>query len=293
MTTETVEPRMYLRVTAEDGETTADYRFLENNIGFGKSVTSGTTSYAALVNGKYDDTVYLDGLSLTKELIIDLNAVYHVGYLKLYPANADCTYALSLSRDGKTYVPTAVTSTSSSEYTTLSAGDKNARYLKLAVTSSSNRLTLSEIEVYGWRFAGSAYAVDETKRIIVTDSAGEQLADSTFLQALDISGNCTYEIVRSSSVFYISDGDTLKITDDLGKVTLYTICTDADCSNRHSTNVALSKPVTASDPGQSGRLMSYINDGVIGTTRRRTALAGAKLLLSADARHRFGGLLQH
>lgn len=266
MTTETVEPRMYLRVTAEDGETTADYRFLENNIGFGKSVTSGTTSYAALVNGKYDDTVYLDGLSLTKELIIDLNAVYHVGYLKLYPANADCTYALSLSRDGKTYVPTAVTSTSSSEYTTLSAGDKNARYLKLAVTSSSNRLTLSEIEVYGWRFAGSAYAVDETKRIIVTDSAGEQLADSTFLQALDISGNCTYEIVRSSSVFYISDGDTLKITDDLGKVTLYTICTDADCSNRHSTNVALSKPVTASDPGQSGRLMSYINDGVIGTT---------------------------
>lgn len=43
---------MYLRVTAEDGETTADYRFLENNIGFGKSVTSGTTSYAALVNGK-------------------------------------------------------------------------------------------------------------------------------------------------------------------------------------------------------------------------------------------------
>lgn len=266
MTTETVEPRMYLRVTAEDGETIADYRFLENNIGFGKSVTSGTTSYAALVNGKYDDTVYLDGLSLTKELIIDLSTVYHVGYLKLYPANADCTYALSLSHDGKTYVPTAVTSTSSSEYTTLSAGDKNARYLKLAVTSSSNRLTLSEIEVYGWRFAGSAYAVDETKRIIVTDSAGEQLADSTFLQALDISGNCTYEIVRSSSVFYISDGDTLKITDDLGKVTLYTICTDADCSNRHSTNVALSKPVTASDPGQSGRLPSYINDGVIGTT---------------------------
>lgn len=266
MTTETVEPRMYLRVTAEDGETIADYRFLENNIGFGKSVTSGTTSYAALVNGKYDDTVYLDGLSLTKELIIDLNAVYHVGYLKLYPVNADCTYALSLSHDGKTYVPTAVTSTSSSEYTTLSAGDKNARYLKLAVTSSSNRLTLSEIEVYGWRFAGSAYAVDETKRIIVTDSAGEQLADSTFLQALDLSGNCTYEIIRSSSVFYISDGDTLKITDDLGKVTLYTICTDADCSNRHSTNVALSKPVTASDPGQSGRLPSYINDGVIGTT---------------------------
>lgn len=265
MTTETVEPRMYLRVTAEDGETIADYRFLENNIGFGKSVTSGTTSYAALVNGKYDDTVYLDGLSLTKELIIDLNAVYHVGYLKLYPVNADCTYALSLSHDGKTYVPTAVT-TSSSEYTTLSAGDKNARYLKLAVTSSSNRLTLSEIEVYGWRFAGSAYAVDETKRIIVTDSAGEQLADSTFLQALDLSGNCTYEIIRSSSVFYISDGDTLKITDDLGKVTLYTICTDADCSNRHSTNVALSKPVTASDPGQSGRLPSYINDGVIGTT---------------------------
>ena len=265
MTTETVEPRMYLRVTAEDGETIADYRFLENNIGFGKSVTSGTTSYADLVNGKYDDTVYLDGLSLTKELIIDLNAVYHVGYLKLYPVNADCTYALSLSHDGKTYVPTAVT-TSSSEYTTLSAGDKNARYLKLAVTSSSNRLTLSEIEVYGWRFAGSAYAVDETKRIIVTDSAGEQLADSTFLQALDLSGNCTYEIVRSSSVFYISDGDTLKITDDLGKVTLYTICTDADCSNRHSTNVALSKPVTASDPGQSGRLPSYINDGVIGTT---------------------------
>lgn len=266
MTTETVEPRMYLRVTAEDGETIADYRFLENNIGFGKSVTSGTTSYADLVNGKYDDTVYLDGLSLTKELIIDLSTVYHVGYLKLYPANADCTYALSLSHDGKTYVPTAVTSTSSSEYTTLSAGDKNARYLKLAVTSSSNRLTLSEIEVYGWRFAGSAYAVDETKRIIVTDSAGEQLADSTFLQALDISGNCTYEIVRSSSVFYISDGDTLKITDDLGKVTLYTICTDADCSNCHSTNVALSKPVTASDPGQSGRLPSYINDGVIGTT---------------------------
>lgn len=266
MTTETVEPRMYLRVTAEDGETIADYRFLENNIGFCKSVTSGTTSYADLVNGKYDDTVYLDGLSLTKELIIDLNAVYHVGYLKLYPVNADCTYALSLSHDGKTYVPTAVTSTSSSEYTTLSAGDKNARYLKLAVTSSSNRLTLSEIEVYGWRFAGSAYAVDETKRIIVTDSAGEQLADSTFLQALDLSGNCTYEIIRSSSVFYISDGDTLKITDDLGKVTLYTICTDADCSNRHSTNVALSKPVTASDPGQSGRLPSYINDGVIGTT---------------------------
>lgn len=266
MTTETVEPRMYLRVTAEDGETIADYRFLENNIGFGKSVTSGTTSYAALVNGKYDDTVYLDGLSLTKELIIDLSTVYHVGYLKLYPANADCTYALSLSHDGKTYVPTAVTSTSSSEYTTLSAGDKNARYLKLAVTSSSNRLSLSEIEVYGWRFAGSAYAVDETKRIIVTDSAGEQLADSTFLQALDLSGNCTYEIVRSSSVFYISDGDTLKITDDLGKVTLYTICTDADCSNCHSTNVALSKPVTASDPGQSGRLPSYINDGVIGTT---------------------------
>ena len=265
MTAETVEPRMYLRVTAEDGETIADYRFLENNIGFSKSVTSGTTSYAALVNGKYDDTVYLDGLSLTKELIIDLNAVYHVGYLKLYPVNADCTYALSLSHDGKTYVPTAVT-TSSSEYTTLSAGDKNARYLKLAVTSSSNRLSLSEIEVYGWRFAGSAYAVDETKRIIVTDSAGEQLADSTFLQALDISGNCTYEIIRSSSVFYISDGDTLKITDDLGKVTLYTICTDADCSNRHSTNVALSKPVTASDPGQSGRLPSYINDGVIGTT---------------------------
>lgn len=58
----------------------------------------------------------------------------------------------------------------------------------------------------------------------------------------------------------------MKITDDLGKVTLYTICTDADCSNRHSTNVALSKPVTASDPGQSGRLPSYINDGVIGTT---------------------------
>lgn len=266
MTTQAVEPRMYLRVTAEDGETTADYRFLENNIGFGKSVTSGTTSYAALVNGKYDDTVYLDGLSLTKELVIDLQEVYHVGYLKLYPANADCSYALSISRDGKTYAPVTVTSAAAADYTTLSAGDKSARYLKLAITSSSSRLTMSEIEVYGWRFAGSAYAVDETKRIIVTNSAGEQLADSVFLETLDISGNCTYEIVRSSSVFYVSDGDTLKITDDLGKVTFYTICTDADCQNRHSTNVALGKPVTVSDPGQPDRLPFYINDGVIGTT---------------------------
>lgn len=133
---------------------------------------------------KYDDTVYLDGLSLTKELVIDLQEVYHVGYLKLYPANADCSYALSISRDGKTYAPVTVTSAAAAVYTTLSTGDKSARYLKLAITSSSSRLTMSEIEVYGWRFAGSAYAVDETKRISSQILPANSLQTASFLKRL-------------------------------------------------------------------------------------------------------------
>ena len=264
ITTGSVEPFMVLRVTAEDGETTADYRFIENNIGFGKTVTSGTKSYAALVNGKYDDAVNIEGAGLTKTLILDLQNDYHVNQLVVYPGNSQSTYALSVSRDGTNYTPTALTRTDSSSAVTLAVGDKTARFLRLEITSSASVLSLSEIEVYGWRFSGSTYTVNEANRRIITDTGLTQVPDAVFLETLGLIGNCTYEIVRDSSVFYLSDGDTLKITDAQGKAVLYTICTDVSHVTAHSTNVALGKPVTASDPGQSGRLPAYVTDGVIG-----------------------------
>lgn len=266
LTTETVEPFMYLRVTAEDGETYEDYQFLESNIGFGKTVTAKSGTHTALTDGKYNTKVSIENFGLTKELVIDLGSAYHVNNIVVYPANADYTYAVSVSTDGKTYVSASVTATSDSSCTALKISGKTARYIKLFVTGNSNSVSLSEIEVYGWHFTGNVYTVNELNRRIVTDTGTNQVADSVFAETLGISGNCTYEIVRSNSVFYISDGDKLKITDSLGAVTIYTICTDSGCTNNHSSNIALGKPVTASDPGQTAKFIpSCVNDGIIGS----------------------------
>lgn len=260
-----ITPRMYLRVTSESGAATADYQFVSNNIAFNKTVVAEGKNYNDFTDGK-TSAITLNSFGLSKQLTVLLERPYYVTNLHLFTKYADCQYTVSVSTDGVNYRTISHTKTTSNTKTVLGLGGVEAKNIRIDIIAPESIISLSEIEVDGWNFDGTDYSVHEGKRLIVTNTGTNQVPDGVFLESLDITGNCIFEIERNSSVFYISDGDKLKLSDPSGSIIYYTICTGNDCTNNHSNNIALGKPLKISDNGQSGRLPKYINDGIIGNS---------------------------
>ncbi len=258
----TVDAGMYLRVTAEDGLTVADYIFVQNYISFEKAVTiDETESVSVLTDGS--KTTSWERISPTYPITldIDLGKKYYTNSFLLDAENT-YSYTVSVSLDGETFINVNTPSSGNALYT----DNLPARYVRFTIMGgNADKITLDEAEIHGWCFDTTAYTIDEDNRVIVTNTLGvdDQIGTSTFIETLGLAGNMTYSL--SSAQYFFVDGDTLSVMDNCNKVTEYTICTGNGCANKHTVNAALRKPIIKMPTYQADHPVPNAIDGRIDT----------------------------
>lgn len=266
-----IEPRMYLRVTAEDGVTYTDYMFLANNLAFGKTIYfNDTTPMTEFTDGISEGSWWTD-LSNYPDLTfhpvkfdVDLGDVYHINKVIMHIPHNTYHYEVYLSNDGIDYT-LAYTQGDAGLKVEMPLGDVMGRYVRILYSKGTYCATCTEVEVHGWKFTSNTYEVDETNNIIITNTGREVVDVQSFLVNCAIDGNCVYSL--NSGAYYISDGDVLTITGNEGGKSRYIICTGDGCTNSHASDVALNRPII-DDPGCEGSAyhIRFVNDGEI-TTR--------------------------
>lgn len=253
-------PGMELRVTAEDGVTTAVYSLVAANLCSGKPVT--VTSYEAgnlpehAVDGNSATRWTAVNSSYPQSITVDLGAVYRLGDLTLDWDGRNGAryyrYFVELSSDGETYTEVidrrdSTVSGSITESLELAKG----RYLRVTAIgcNQAGYATLYEIEVDGYRISSPSYTIDQDHNLIVVDeipSGG--LAEGTFQSNLLVEGNYSYKVNLSSG--WINVGNTVEIRDGNKVVAVYTICTPETAEDYQAqdlnTNLAPGKTVYAS-----------------------------------------------
>ncbi len=249
-----VLPGMYLRVTAEDGVTFADYIFVENNIAFSKEVTVNGNSVSGLVDGNTTVDAGVAGVSYPFEIDIDLGAKYNISSVLLL-GNGAYSFEVRTSNDGANYT---LANTGSSG-TSVLLKDTSAQFVKLVVTGGAAAISLYELEIQGWRFNTDQYRIDENSRTIITNTAGQTIDTGSFIETLGLSGNMTYTL--NCGQYFIADGDILTVIDNENNIVDYTICTGNGCIVKHNFNVALRKPVISNPSYQSVHPASNAIDG--------------------------------
>lgn len=271
VTSGVIEPRMYLRVTAEDGENYADYMFLANNIAFGKTVTFKGNPVANLTNGisaegHWTNITLLPSTDFSETFLdVDLGETYHINHVVIHVPYNVYGYKIFVSDDGISYKQVCDMSTANKGGTVnCPVGDVMGRFVRVAYVNGQYAATCTEIEVHGWKFSSEVYEIDELNKIITTNTGSETVDTQTFLLNCAIDGNCTYTI--NSGAYYISDGDELTVSGQEGGISKYTVCTGDDCTNSHASDVALNRPIITDTAGQAGFPKENLNDGDI-TTR--------------------------
>lgn len=253
-------PGMELRVTAEDGVTTAVYALVAANLCSGKPVT--VTSYEAgnlpeyAVDGNSATRWTAVNASYPQSITVDLGEVYQLGDLTLDWDGRNGAryyrYYVEVSTDGETFTEVLDRrQNTQSGSITQSLGLTAGRYLRITATgcNQGGYATLYEIEVDGYNLSSDAYTIDTENHLIVVDeipSGG--LAEGTFQSNLNFTGNYTYRVNLSSG--WIHQGNTVYVIDGRKVVEVYTICTPETMEDYLDldlhTNLALGKTVYAS-----------------------------------------------
>lgn len=257
-----IVPNMTLKVVAEDGITTSEYKFAATNICAGKIVTASSTE-----NGNFEKHAVDCNLSTRwtavnnsypQNIVIDLEEEYYMGNLTINWYDASdryYSYTVAVSNDGVNYEQIIDRTDNTSIGLTIdSLGLTKARYLKINVNKCSNSAgyaAIFEVDLNGWHITSDAYHVDYDNRIIVTPALGDNsgLTPDKFLENITVTGNCTYDIKVGTG--YVNDGDTLVITSEEGIEYVFTISLP-ETAHLKKTNAALGKMVYFSTQEKKG-----------------------------------------
>ena len=261
MTTPIV-PNMTLKVTAEDGVTLSEYKFVATNICAGKPVIASSTE-----NGNFEKHAVDCNMetrwtavnnSYPQNIVIDLEEEYYMGNLTINWHNASdryYSYTVEVSNDGVNFEKIIDRSDNTSVGLTIdSMGLTKARYLKINVNKCSNSAgyaAIFEVSLNGWNVTSDVYNIDFENRIIVVPALGDNagLTPDKFLKNVKVTGNCTYEIKVGTG--YVNDGDTLVITSEEGTEYVFIISLP-ETAHIKKTNAALGKRVYFSTQEKKG-----------------------------------------
>lgn len=257
---------MIVRVTAEDGQATADYVITSEPISQGKKVTANADE-----SGKYPAGNAVDGNTGTRWgagtgypgwLLIDLGDVYTLDTLdSLWFASSGryYTYRVEGSLDGTSFyelLPSANSTQGEAEPTWTAQtfeDDAKARYVRVYVTGCSQGgqayPSIYEVQAKGFRLTSDVYGINNESRTIIgvdPDTTTEEL-----LTALAVDGDYnTLEveldedgIVTSDSVVAVGYGE--------GREVRYTMVT----SGPDSRAVSQGKPAEALEIEVDGQMI--------------------------------------
>jgi hypothetical protein len=229
-----VKTGMKLRVTAEDGQTTAVYEFILNHIALQKRVVATSNEAANLPRYAVDgnrETRWAATSAGTSSITIDLERKYVLNRVNILWFNSTATpraykYEVEASTDGQTY--SSVVNRSGN---TLQDGVEDSisnvvgRYVRVRVTGSTTGTaypSIYEVELYGWAISSQKYRVDYTGHTITIPALAAILPVEAFEQNITLMGSIQGHSVESEA-YYILNGDRLIVTDLQGRKTTFTI----------------------------------------------------------------------
>lgn len=237
-----IVPGMKIHVVAEDGETEADFTVVSSNLCVNKAVKVST------VQDGNDAEHAVDGNSSTKwvassgsypqDITVDLGAAYYVDNLAVdwdYRGGARYYgYTISVSEDGKQFSEIVNQKQNTNAKTNVdSLMLTKARYIKVTALSCNQAgwASVFEMRANGYRLESDCYTVDEEHQLIIVDDFPETgLAEGTFANYIQVSGNYDYRINLSSG--WIKEGNTVDILDgDKNVVTSWVICSEETKEN--------------------------------------------------------------
>ena len=251
-------PGMELRVTAEDGVTTAVYALVAANLCSGKSVEVSSFEEGNLpeyaVDGNSATRWTAVNSSYPQSITVDLEQTYRLGDLTLDWDGREGAryyrYYVEVSTDGEHFTEVIdrrknIVSGSITE----SLNQVEGRYIRITATgcNQAGYATLYEIEVDGYNLTSDTYTIDHANhRIIVDEIPTGGLAEGTFSGNLNFEGNYTYRVNLSSG--WIHEGNTVDILNGGQIEAVYTICTleTADQYPDLNINLALNRLAYAS-----------------------------------------------
>jgi hypothetical protein len=231
---------MKLKVTAEDGTTTATYEFISMHIAINKPATADaqenttntpskavdgnlTSRWAAPNNASESAPHWLE-VDLGKDYVINEVDVYWFNnensrsykYNVQAKKNQTSNYSVVVNRSSNT----------TAGFVTDAVNNAIARYIRVYITGANASTSYAypsiyELQIYGWLVESSVYAVDYGNWSITVPYSENLLLQEDFLSNLQFSGVETHRV--DGSAYYITDGDRLIIKDSNGRETAFTI----------------------------------------------------------------------
>ena len=257
-----IVPNMTLKVVAEDGVSTSEYKFTATNICAGKTVTA-----SSFENGNFekyavdcDTSTRWTAVNNTypQNIVIDLEDEYFMGNLEINWLDTNSRYykyEVEVSRDGVNFEKIIDRNDNTSIGTTIdSLGMTKGRYLRITVNSCSytaGYAAIYEVNLNGWNVISDVYKIDYDNKLIIVSELGDNagLTPDKFLENITVTGNCTYEIKVGTG--YVNDSDTLVITSEEGIMHVFTISLPST-AHLKNTNAALGKKVYFSTQEKKG-----------------------------------------
>lgn len=229
-----VTPGFEIKVTAEDGKTTATYQVQSRNLCINREVTvssyeTGNVGPNAVDGDSKTRWVAVNG-TYPQSITVDLAEVYAIGDLTLEwdtkGGNRHYRYYVEVSEDGVNYIE-VLDKRSNTTMGTITDSLKLAkgRYLRITATGCNvaGWATLFEIKADGYALTSEVYTIDDAAKEIAVDAIPEAgMAEGTFMEGLSIKGNYSYRVNLSSG--WVHAGNTVDILDGSGNVVVtYTI----------------------------------------------------------------------
>jgi hypothetical protein len=221
-----VLPGMFLKVTSEDGNVTALYKFVPpRHLAIQKKVTSDSAEDAnpavhAVDGDPATRWAAKDGKAHWIE--VDLGREYTLNRVKIqwYEPNASryYKYTISVGNRDKNYVTVADrTNNVQGGIVSDDIGSVAGRYVRVHVSGASGGFpSIHEIEVYGWAMF-SAYEIDYQNHTIAVPNTKENIINllpEDFLKNIVFYGNEEHRMENES--YFIQEGDKLVVTDVAG-----------------------------------------------------------------------------
>ena len=214
-------PGMTLLVTAEDGQTTALYTFVESTADTRLTVTVAeeeTGNPAKHIIDGDPGTRWSGSTGCPTEIVIDLGEPAHLSEIsiKWFEARA-YRYTIQVSREGSVYRTVANRSENTQRGTLTDSFDAQyVRYIKIRVTGTSDDsdwVSIYEVTTNAWWFH-TAYDVNEEARTItVPYDPAIVISKEEFIENLGLEGDCEAEVStgNDATVYYITDGAVLTV----------------------------------------------------------------------------------
>lgn len=192
-----------------------DYAVIADDITQDSAITASNNSSTSVINNGNTAAAW-NGIA-GSSLVIDLGGEYKLNGLDMY-FDTVSPYTVQVSSDGTSYID-ALSVAAVSDKITSDKFDLTGRYVKITFASA---VSVSEINVYGWRFTVSGgHIVDESAKTITVNQSGGEVDTTQLENDIKIDGEAAYGFDLQEATRVLSDGDKLVVTEKFGTAKEY------------------------------------------------------------------------